>query len=184
MPIQVKCGGCGNEITVTDAMEGKRGRCPQCDAVVKIPRKGGRRKSRSANRDAPRHTPSYAALMGFAKFLSILAFAGLLGLTFIGVYTGITAMVHGPEGFYGPVHLFQEYAEEHVDHPTLVGIGFIVGGLILVFGHLLNIGLGMIALFAHGVRLNMLEFSNNLGMTWSGYPFKPFAKKNTQAEER
>ena len=49
------------------------------------------------------------------------------------------------------------------------------GAIILVFGHTLNIGLAVIALFAHGVRLNMLEFSNNLGMTWSGYPFAPFA---------
>ncbi len=44
----------------------------------------------------------------------------------------------------------------------------------LIFGHGLNLGLAMIALFAHGVRLNMLEFSNNLGMQWSGYSYKPF----------
>jgi V/A-type H+-transporting ATPase subunit I len=44
----------------------------------------------------------------------------------------------------------------------------------LVFGHSLNLGLAMIALFAHGVRLNMLEFSNNLGMQWIGYSYKPF----------
>ncbi|MBN1975375.1 MAG: hypothetical protein JW787_17180 [Sedimentisphaerales bacterium] len=45
---------------------------------------------------------------------------------------------------------------------------------ILVFGHGLNLGLALIALFAHGVRLNMLEFSNNLGMQWIGYSYKPF----------
>ncbi|MBN2375475.1 MAG: hypothetical protein JXD22_03685, partial [Sedimentisphaerales bacterium] len=50
----------------------------------------------------------------------------------------------------------------------------------LVFGHGLNIGLALIALFAHGVRLNMLEFSNNLGMQWTGYSFKPFTKKLIQ----
>ncbi|MBN2182912.1 MAG: hypothetical protein JW715_13455 [Sedimentisphaerales bacterium] len=44
----------------------------------------------------------------------------------------------------------------------------------LVLGHSLNLGLAMIALFAHGVRLNMLEFSNNLGMQWIGYSYKPF----------
>jgi V/A-type H+-transporting ATPase subunit I len=44
----------------------------------------------------------------------------------------------------------------------------------LFFGHSLNIGLAMIALFAHGVRLNMLEFSNNLGMQWIGYQYRPF----------
>jgi V/A-type H+-transporting ATPase subunit I len=52
--------------------------------------------------------------------------------------------------------------------------------LILVIGHGLNISLGLVALFAHGVRLNMLEFSNTLGMQWIGYPYKPFLKRTTQ----
>jgi V/A-type H+-transporting ATPase subunit I len=47
--------------------------------------------------------------------------------------------------------------------------------IILVFGHSLNMGLGLIAMFAHGVRLNMLEFGNNLGLEWTGYAFRPFA---------
>ena len=47
---------------------------------------------------------------------------------------------------------------------------------ILVFGHGMNIALGLVAIFAHGVRLNMLEFSNNAGVQWSGYPYTPFAK--------
>ena len=49
--------------------------------------------------------------------------------------------------------------------------------LILIFGHSLNIGLALIALFAHGVRLNMLEFSNNLGMQWGGHLYAPFSIK-------
>jgi V/A-type H+-transporting ATPase subunit I len=57
-----------------------------------------------------------------------------------------------------------------------LGIGiWPLTALVLVLGHGLNIGLAMIAMFAHGVRLNMLEFSNNLGMQWTGYPYKPFA---------
>jgi len=52
----------------------------------------------------------------------------------------------------------------------------------LIFGHSLNLGLAMIALFAHGVRLNMLEFSNNLGMQWIGYSYKPFSKNNSGVE--
>ncbi|MCE5279871.1 MAG: V-type ATPase 116kDa subunit family protein [Planctomycetaceae bacterium] len=47
---------------------------------------------------------------------------------------------------------------------------------IVLFGHALNIGLAMIALFAHGVRLNVLEFSNNFGMEWSGHPYRPFER--------
>jgi V/A-type H+-transporting ATPase subunit I len=54
------------------------------------------------------------------------------------------------------------------------GAGPWLAAPILIFGHGLNLGLAMIALFAHGVRLNMLEFSNNLGMQWIGYSYKPF----------
>jgi len=49
--------------------------------------------------------------------------------------------------------------------------------VILLFGHGLNLGLCLIAMFAHGVRLNMLEFSNNLGMQWVGYPYRPFMRR-------
>ncbi len=48
---------------------------------------------------------------------------------------------------------------------------------ILLFGHGLNIALAMIAMFAHGVRLNMLEFCSHLGMQWTGYAFSPFSKR-------
>jgi V/A-type H+-transporting ATPase subunit I len=57
-----------------------------------------------------------------------------------------------------------------------ISAGFL-GIPILVFGHALNIALCLIALFAHGVRLNVLEFSSNAGMEWSGYPYEPFIRK-------
>jgi V/A-type H+-transporting ATPase subunit I len=47
---------------------------------------------------------------------------------------------------------------------------------VLIFGHGLNIGLGLIAIFAHGVRLNMLEFSTNAGIQWYGYAYRPFSE--------
>ena len=46
---------------------------------------------------------------------------------------------------------------------------------VLIFGHGLNIGLAAIAIFAHGVRLNMLEFSNTAGVQWGGYAYRPFS---------
>ncbi len=62
-----------------------------------------------------------------------------------------------------------------------LGVGFLPLTIaVLLFGHGLNLGLAMIALFAHGVRLNMLEFSNNLGMQWTGYPYSPFVKQAIQ----
>jgi len=50
---------------------------------------------------------------------------------------------------------------------------------ILLVGHSLNIALCLIAIFAHGVRLNMLEFSGNAGVQWAGYAYAPFSKTNT-----
>ncbi len=47
---------------------------------------------------------------------------------------------------------------------------------IILFGHLLNIALCLIAIFAHGVRLNMLEFSSNAGVQWAGYAYEPFSR--------
>jgi len=46
---------------------------------------------------------------------------------------------------------------------------------ILLLGHSLNLAMCMIAILAHGVRLNMLEFANNAGIQWAGYPYEPFA---------
>jgi V/A-type H+-transporting ATPase subunit I len=51
---------------------------------------------------------------------------------------------------------------------------------VLMAGHALNAALSIISLFAHGVRLNMLEFSNNLGMQWSGYAYEPFSRRLAQ----
>lgn len=48
--------------------------------------------------------------------------------------------------------------------------------LIVVLAHTLNIILGVIAIFAHGVRLNMLEFSSNAGVQWTGHAYTPFSR--------
>ncbi|MGM0598683.1 MAG: V-type ATP synthase subunit I [Candidatus Rifleibacteriota bacterium] len=45
---------------------------------------------------------------------------------------------------------------------------------IYVLGHAINIILGVIAILAHGVRLNLLEFSNHLELEWSGRKYDPF----------
>jgi V/A-type H+/Na+-transporting ATPase subunit I len=45
--------------------------------------------------------------------------------------------------------------------------------LIFLILHLLNIGLGGTQVLVHGVRFNLLEFSNQAGINWSGKPFQP-----------
>ena len=33
----------------------------------------------------------------------------------------------------------------------------------------------------HGIRLNTLEFSNHKGISWSGAPYRPFARPRETA---
>ena len=53
-------------------------------------------------------------------------------------------------------------------------VASIVAAFILFFGHALNIILGFMAVIVHGIRLNMLEFSGQMGMEWSGKEYSPF----------
>ena len=71
---------------------------------------------------------------------------------------------------------FNEMARSAGPWPLMIAI--------LLFGHGLNLGLAMIALFAHGVRLNMLEFSNNLGMQWTGYAYDPVFRRTIREHAR
>ena len=51
----------------------------------------------------------------------------------------------------------------------------IVVVILLCFGHGLNMILNALSVIVHGVRLNTLEFSQHLGMAWSGTKYKPFS---------
>ena len=50
----------------------------------------------------------------------------------------------------------------------------IVAIILLVFGHGLNMILNVLSVVVHGIRLNTLEFSSHLDMSWSGHKFQPF----------
>ncbi len=52
----------------------------------------------------------------------------------------------------------------------------VIAALLFIAAHLLNLALGLVAIFAHGVRLNLLEFSNHLGIEWVGRPYDPFRR--------
>ena len=67
-----------------------------------------------------------------------------------------------------------------------VGLGGFVGGvvsaLVLFFGHTLNVLLAAMGVLVHGVRLNTLEFAGHLGLSWTGHPYRPFARSATEPE--
>lgn len=48
------------------------------------------------------------------------------------------------------------------------------GIVVFVIGHALNLVMGLLSVVVHGVRLNLLEFSGQLGMEWSGIKYEPF----------
>ena len=52
--------------------------------------------------------------------------------------------------------------------------------MLLFFGHGLNMILNVLSVIVHGVRLNTLEFSNHLGMSWSGFSYNPFSATDKQ----
>ena len=54
---------------------------------------------------------------------------------------------------------------------------FIAAIALLVFGHGLNMILNLLSVIVHGVRLNTLEFSQHLGVSWSGKKYQPFSER-------
>ena len=49
--------------------------------------------------------------------------------------------------------------------------------LVLIIGHAVNLVMGFLSIVVHGVRLNIMEFSGQVGVEWSGYKYEPFKKK-------
>ncbi len=63
-----------------------------------------------------------------------------------------------------------------MQHP----VGMVLGVVIIIFGHGLNLAMGGLAVVVHGVRLNLLEFSNHLGLEWSGFAYRPFRERGEE----
>ena len=103
--------------------------------------------------------------IGFAS--SLLPFLG----TFSDTMSYIRLMAVGLASFYIAAS-FNTLGAQVAGSAT-----WIAGAPVVLAGHALNIGLALIAVFAHGVRLNMLEFSSNAGVQWAGFPYQPFDSK-------
>ena len=56
-------------------------------------------------------------------------------------------------------------------------LGYVIFIIVFFCGHLLNIILSCISVLSHGVRLNLLEFTNHLGLEWAGKEYDPFKEK-------
>jgi V/A-type H+-transporting ATPase subunit I len=60
------------------------------------------------------------------------------------------------------------------------GIGVLLAILVLLFGHAINIAIGLMSGVVHGLRLNYIEFFG-WGLPEEGYPFRAFAKREKTA---
>jgi V/A-type H+/Na+-transporting ATPase subunit I len=67
---------------------------------------------------------------------------------------------------------FNSMASGMMHGPAIVG-----GVIVLLIGHGLNIVMGLLSVMVHGIRLNLLEFSGQLGLEWTGYKYEPFKDK-------
>lgn len=60
----------------------------------------------------------------------------------------------------------------------LKGPMVILAVVVLLIGHGLNLIMGLLSVVVHGVRLNVLEFSGQAGLEWTGIAYEPFKKNN------
>jgi len=64
-------------------------------------------------------------------------------------------------------------------HDAVPGLGLLLSIMVLLLGHGINLGLGIVSGFVHGLRLNFIEFFN-WGIEEEGPPFRAFAKKEIE----
>lgn len=60
------------------------------------------------------------------------------------------------------------------------GLGMLLAIVVLLFGHSINVAIGIMSGVVHGLRLNYIEFFG-WGLTEEGYPFRAFARRESPA---
>ena len=90
----------------------------------------------------------FGNVMSYIRLFAV----GMAGVAISQSFNGIAAGMHGPL--------------------------IILGVLVVLIGHALNIIMCFLSVVVHGVRLNVLEFSGQVGLEWTGLPYEPFRKLN------
>ena len=94
----------------------------------------------------------FGNVMSYIRLFAV----GMAGLAISQSFNGIAA------GFHGPL--------------------VILGVVVILIGHGLNIVMCFLSVVVHGVRLNVLEFSGQAGVEWKGIAYEPF-KVNDKIEK-
>ena len=90
----------------------------------------------------------FGNVMSYIRLFAV----GMAGVAISQSFNGIAAGMHGPL--------------------------IILGVVVVLIGHALNIIMCFLSVVVHGVRLNVLEFSGQVGLEWTGLPYEPFKKVN------
>lgn len=61
---------------------------------------------------------------------------------------------------------------------SMSGPMMVLGVVVVLIGHALNLVMCFLSVVVHGVRLNVLEFSGQAGLEWTGIPYEPFEEAN------
>ena len=94
----------------------------------------------------------FGNVMSYIRLFAV----GMAGLAISQSFNGIAA------GFKGPM--------------------MVVGIVVVIIGHALNIIMCFLSVVVHGVRLNVLEFSGQAGLEWTGVAYEPF-KENEKIQK-
>jgi V/A-type H+-transporting ATPase subunit I len=106
-----------------------------------------------------------SVVLGIANvFSDIMSYIRLwaVGLAGASIAVTVNTMAHGILG--------------NTAGPVIAQLLLFAGVVLLCFGHSFNMVLNVLAVLVHGSRLNTLEFSSHVGLTWSGFAYKPFRR--------
>lgn len=135
--------------------------------------------------------PPFAVIMVAAGFGLIVLFGeqgpgvGFLKGIVKGVGGAFTTFLNAISGFSNIISYIRLFAVgmssfyiassfNNLAAPMLEGWTFPLGIIVIAIGHGLNLIMAMLSVVVHGIRLNMLEFSGQLGMEWTGIEYNPF----------
>ena len=126
----------------------------------------------------------YVYIAGVVIIAATIRPSGALNLPFdlIGSFTDVLSYIRlfavGLSGMYiaQKFNFMGGMVRDALAAKSLV-CGIILMVLVAVAGHVLNLALGFLGVLVHAVRLNTLEFSNHMGLQWSGFKFKPFSAR-------
>ncbi|MCL2557299.1 MAG: V-type ATP synthase subunit I [Treponema sp.] len=130
----------------------------------------------------------YALIIGFALSFLFAYYEKNLLQSILGSLKNIFPVVLGVTGIFSDIMSYIRLwavglagfalasAFNGMAGPMLGSFLIFAGVLILAAGHGLNIALNTLSVLVHGVRLNILEFSGHARLTWSGIPYRPFAR--------